>query len=242
MASNLGSADTTAPYLIAWNSALASNGSHTILAEARDAANNVSTTSVVVNVSNGGGPSSPFYVDFDGSDDYARVADADALSFGNGAADAPFTIETWIRPDSWPGKQQLVGKWGESAEPGLRVQAVCRVDGASRFDMRDHSANALVSVYTGNQSALAGALASRGGDLRRPRRGDRGERRHHLRRWRAGGGDAGQQCRLRGDGEHRRRRCSSGARAAASSMYNGGLDDLRLWNVARARLARSRRR
>ncbi len=45
----LGAEDTTAPYSISWNSATATNGTHTLTAVARDAAGN-STTSAAVNV------------------------------------------------------------------------------------------------------------------------------------------------------------------------------------------------
>src|SRR5205085_1293614 len=52
---NLGAEATTAPYSIAWNTATAANGSHTLTAVARDAAGNVKTsTPVNVVVSNGG--------------------------------------------------------------------------------------------------------------------------------------------------------------------------------------------
>ncbi len=52
----LGSADTTSPYSIAWNTATASNGAHTLSARASDAAGNTGTaTTINVTVSNGGG-------------------------------------------------------------------------------------------------------------------------------------------------------------------------------------------
>jgi hypothetical protein len=52
----LGAEDTTAPYSISWNTATASNGSHTLTAVARDAAGNKSTASPVsVTISNGTG-------------------------------------------------------------------------------------------------------------------------------------------------------------------------------------------
>lgn len=51
--SNLGSEDTTSPYNTSWNTASTTNGSHTLLAVARDAAGNVSTsTPVAITVSN----------------------------------------------------------------------------------------------------------------------------------------------------------------------------------------------
>ena len=50
---NLGSEDTTSPYSISWNTTTASNGTHTITAAARDAANNTTTSSAVsITVSN----------------------------------------------------------------------------------------------------------------------------------------------------------------------------------------------
>ncbi len=50
---NLGSEDTSSPYAVSWNTATASNGSHTLTAIARDAAGNTTTSSsVVVTVAN----------------------------------------------------------------------------------------------------------------------------------------------------------------------------------------------
>ena len=112
---NLGPADTTAPYTVQWDSTAVADGTHTIAADALAVDGAVQSTSVVVTVLNGTSPNqNPHYLDFDGSNDYARVSDADALSFGNGAADTPLTLEMWIRPDSMSVQQQLVGKWGES--------------------------------------------------------------------------------------------------------------------------------
>jgi hypothetical protein len=45
----LGAEDTTAPYEVAWDSATAANGAHTLTAVARDAAGH-STTAAAVNV------------------------------------------------------------------------------------------------------------------------------------------------------------------------------------------------
>ncbi len=54
---NGGSEDTSAPYSVSWNTATASNGSHTITAVARDAAGNQTTSApVTVTVSNGPPP------------------------------------------------------------------------------------------------------------------------------------------------------------------------------------------
>ncbi len=50
---NLGSEDTSSPYSISWNTVLATNASHTLTAQARDAAGNTTTsTAVTVTVSN----------------------------------------------------------------------------------------------------------------------------------------------------------------------------------------------
>lgn len=51
-AANLGAEDTAAPYTISWNTTAASNGTHTLLARARDAAGNTSTASITVTVNN----------------------------------------------------------------------------------------------------------------------------------------------------------------------------------------------
>ena len=50
---NLGTQDTTAPYFILWNTSTASNGAHTLVALALDAAGNNATSIVVVTISNG---------------------------------------------------------------------------------------------------------------------------------------------------------------------------------------------
>jgi uncharacterized membrane protein len=52
---DLGSEDTSAPYSVTWNTASASNGSHSLTAVARDTSNNTTTSAPVsVTVSNGG--------------------------------------------------------------------------------------------------------------------------------------------------------------------------------------------
>ncbi|MEO5822544.1 MAG: LamG-like jellyroll fold domain-containing protein [Vicinamibacteraceae bacterium] len=228
---NLGSADTTAPYLISWNSTLVADGSHTILAEARDAANNLSTTSVVVTVNNST-PTSPFYLDFDGVDDYARVADADALSFGNGATDAPLTIEAWIRPDAMAAGQQLAGKWGETAGQGYEYKLYI-ASNVIRLDLKDASANAQASAFTNSVATLAGAW-------------------HHVAVTYdgRGGAAAANGIIIYIDGvavtlnrinsasyvamENGTAPLQIGREGPSWRLYNGGLDELRLWNVARS--------
>jgi hypothetical protein len=59
---NLGSAITSSPYTYLWNTTLASNGSHTIAAIARDPSGNSSTASISVTVSNTVSPTQDLWV------------------------------------------------------------------------------------------------------------------------------------------------------------------------------------
>ena len=132
---NLGAEDLSSPYSISWDTTTVANGTHTITVEARDAVGNVGTSSLVVTVSNGTVSSDPYYLNFDGVDDYVEVADSDSLSFGNGAADSPLTIELWFRPGSMSSKQNLLGKWrssGSTQEYRLYVAS-----GTIRLDLMD---------------------------------------------------------------------------------------------------------
>ena len=53
-----------------------------------------------------------FSFNFDGSNDYLEIADNDALSFGDGSSDSPFSISAWINPvDST--QFQILGKLTE---------------------------------------------------------------------------------------------------------------------------------
>ena len=225
----LGAADTTAPYSVSWNTTTAADGAHTLTAEARDAANNLATATVNVLVQNTPVSSSPHYVDFDGADDYVSVADAPPLSFGTGGADLPLTIEMWMRTDAI-GKHQLIGKWGESTNQEYRVQIA---QGTIRVDLRDQSANAMASVFTnGLPAGMVGAW-------------------HHL----AvvydgrGGATAANGITVYIDGlPFSVTRINSAAYVAMENLaapveiaregpswnqYNGALDEIRLWNVAR---------
>ncbi len=56
---NLGAEATSAPYSASWNSAAASNGTHTISARARDAAGNAATATISVTSSNAASPAGP---------------------------------------------------------------------------------------------------------------------------------------------------------------------------------------
>ena len=150
---NLGVADATAPYSISWNTIATLDGPHTITAESRDAANNVASASVEIYVSNSPVASTPFHVRLDGIDDYVQVADSDSLSFGNGRADTPFTIEAWIGPASMAGKQTLISKSldGPNQEYKLYIAS-----STIRLDLRDSTTLATMSAYTVKQGALAG--------------------------------------------------------------------------------------
>jgi phosphatidylserine/phosphatidylglycerophosphate/cardiolipin synthase-like enzyme len=56
---NVGAADATAPYSASWDTTTVQNGTYTLTAEARDAANNSATSSVTVTVSNTAPPPPP---------------------------------------------------------------------------------------------------------------------------------------------------------------------------------------
>lgn len=228
---NLGSADTSAPYGISWNTTTASEGSHTLTAEARDAANNVTTSSsVVVVVDNQPDTSSPFYLDLDGVNDALQATDANALSFGNGAADTALTLEAWIRPDVMNRQQQLIGKWTLGANTEYRLYIAANI---IRLDLRDASANAQVSVYTTNsQAALVGAW-------------------HHVAATYdgRGGATAADGVTIYIDGvslpltrvnnaayvamENTPADLQFGRETNGDKQYDGGLDEVRMWNVAR---------
>ncbi len=78
----------------------------------------------------------------------------------------------------------------------------------------------------------AGGLAPPRRDLRRAGRVDCGRWHCLLRRWAGRASGAREQPRLRRDGE-RARALQIGRESGGVSQYGGGLDELRLWNVAR---------
>ena len=150
---NLGAEDLTSPYSITWDSTSVVDGPYTLTAHARDDANNIRVATLAINVQNTTPVSSAYFVSFDGANDHMTVPDANSLSFGNGAADTPLTFELWFRPTTMTGKQNLVSKWLDGSNLEYRLYTS---SGLIRFDMRDSSAQATVSVYTGNQSSLIG--------------------------------------------------------------------------------------
>ena len=175
--------------------------------------------------------SAPNYISLDGIDDYVNVADANSLSFGNGTSDTPLSMEMWFRPNAM-GRAQLLGKWGETANQEYRLQVVS--GGSFRFDIRDNSANATTSVFTQNSySSLVGAW-------------------HHIAVTYDGRGGAGS---VNGitmyiDGlpvalvrvnnaayvamENGTDPVQIGREGPFWNQFNGGLDDIRLWNVVRS--------
>jgi hypothetical protein len=225
---DLGVPDDTAPYAVAWDTTAVADGPYTITAEARDAVGNVATASLGVTVRNHTVVTeSPHYLEFDGVDDYAVVADTAALSFGTGTADRPLTMEMWLRPDAMV-RHQLVGKWdGTQAEYKLHIAS-----GVIRLDLRDASAATTVSAFTGNLSALIGSW-------------------HHLAVTYdgRGGATAANGITLYVDGvavaltrlnsatyvamEDLTAPLQIGREGPSWKQYDGGLDEVRLWSVAR---------
>lgn len=228
----LGGEVLTPPYSIVWDSLTVANGTHTITAEARDASGNVGSTTLVVTVSNGVVVSDPYYLTFDGIDDYVDVTDGDALSFGNGVADTPLTFEAWVRPTSLMTKQNLLSKWGSSNS--RREYKLYIAAGTIRLDMMDSVRQATVSAYsTGSLAALAGGW-------------------HHLAVTYdgRGGSAAANGITIYVDGvavpvtrvnngayvamSNTPSALEIGREGATSKQYQGGLDEIRQWRVARS--------
>ncbi len=221
----LGAAVLSAPYTLVWDSTSVADGAHTLTAEARDAVNHVTTATVVVLVQNTPVPNAPHYVAFDGVNDYVHVADAPALSFGNGTADTPLTIEAWVRPETVAGRQPIVGKSGE-----YRLMFFY---GTIFVQLRDNStgarvivtANANLSSWVGSWHHVAvtydgrgGAAASRGVSI-------------YL--------DGAAVPVFRDDVaeyvamEDHANPIEIGRDSELGDQYAGALDELRLWNVVR---------
>ena len=228
---DLGSEDTTFPYSVAWDLAGVAEGAHSIAAVARDAANNSATALASVTVSSAQPPSTPWYLEFDGSNDFLQTGDADDLTFGNGVSDAALTFEFWFRPGAVTGpRQSLLAKWAEPTGGEYRLYL-----GAStlRLDLRDNSSNAIVSAL------VSGTLASLQGTW------------HHVAVTYdgRGGANAANGIAFYIDGvavavtrqnnpayvamENWTRPLEIGREGPNYKQYLGGLDDLRIWNVLR---------
>ena len=222
----VGAPDTVAPYAAQWDTTAFSDGAHTISVEGRDAANNLGSSSVIVLVQNTPASLTPHYVAFDGANDYVRVADAPALSFGTGTTDTPMTIEVWVRPDSVSGPHEIVGKAGE--------YHLLFLHGALLLQLRDNSSGARTFVTASvNVGSWVGSW-------------------HHIAVTYdgRGGATASQGVTIYLDGvaapvgrednpayvamENRSSPLDIGRDNEADGFaYSGGLDELRLWNVVR---------
>ena len=157
-----------------------------------------------------------------------QVADADGLSFSSGGVDMPLTFEIWFRPAAM-GKQQLLGKWGNSANAEYKLHTS---SGVIRLDLLDSSAQAAVSAYTGSQVSLIGSW-------------------HHLAVTYdgRGGASAANGITIYIDGmavpvtrvnnptyvamENLTAPLQIGRESTNWKQFAGALDELRLWNVAR---------
>ena len=223
----LGAPDTSAPYTIAWTSTTVTDGAHTLMAEARDAVNHVSTATVVVVVQNAPVATAPHFVAFNGINDYVRVADAPALSFGTGTTDTPMTIEAWVRPQSVSGVHEIVGKAGEYHLMFLRGTLALQLRDDSTGARTFITASSNVSSWVGGWHHIAVTYDGRGGAT------------------------ASQGVTMYLDGvavpvgredhpayvamENRPTPLDIGRDNENDGLaYAGGLDELRLWNVVRA--------
>jgi chitodextrinase len=225
----LGAPVTAAPYQVSWNTTLVADGVHTITAQGRDLSNNTATATMTVTVRNTPVSTAPHYLELDGVDDYLEVGDAPGLSFGNGTADTPLTIETWFRPDAM-GRHQLLGKWGETTNQEYQLQIV---SGFLRFDLRDNSTQGSATVFT--VSSFNGLIGSW----------------HHLAVTYDGRGGStaanGITVYVDGVAVSLNRETSAtyvamenlaaplviGREGPSWKQYDGGLDEIRLWNIAR---------
>jgi hypothetical protein len=227
----IGTADITSPYGVTWNSTTVEDGTHTLSIVGRDTSNNTASASVVVTVSNQPPTNVPHFVDLDGVDDFVQVADAPNLSFGTGTTDSAFTIEMRIRADNVNAKRQLIGKWGEGTNQEYRVYFAA---GTLRVDLRDQSSGGLASVFTSllNLSTLLGSW-------------------HHVAVTYdgRGGATAADGIAIYVDGalqgvfrindaayvamENGTAPLEMGREGPQWNMYDGGMDDVRIWNVAR---------
>ena len=117
------------------------------------AANNVGTASVGRHRVADPAASTPHYVELDGVDDYVRVADQQRVELRQRhhrfAADLRALVPA-RRDDA----HQLLGKGFDNATLEYKLHIA---SGLIRLDLRDRSAGALVSVFTGSQAALVGA-------------------------------------------------------------------------------------
>jgi hypothetical protein len=201
-----------------------------VTAAGRDAAGNVGTYSIQVNVSNGVVTGTPYYLDLNGVNQYLEVSDSDRLSFGNGSADAPLTFELWFRPDTMSAKQNLLSRYPGGANQEYRLSIASN---SIRLDLYDSSAQATVSAYaSASQASLAGGW-------------------HHLAVTYdgRGGATAANGITIYVDGvavaltrnnnaayvamENRAIPLQIGRESTNWRQYDGGLDEIRIWGLVR---------
>jgi hypothetical protein len=93
----LGSEDTLSPYSTSWDTATASNGSHTLTAVARDASGNSTiSTSVVVTVSNTTGPTLLGNQTIQATNDNNGSGNAEAFSYTASSTGAAVSISFYV--------------------------------------------------------------------------------------------------------------------------------------------------
>ena len=167
-------------------------------------------------------------------DDYARVADVAALSFGNGTADTPLTMEMWIRPDQVTGRHQLLNKSGADRVAIIYSTLVVDLfDESTGGRAEALSSGVDLSAWVGGWHHLAVTYDGRGGATAAngitvyldgaP-----------LPLWRSTSNYVAM--------ENRTAVLAIGQESAQWDQYDGALDELRLWNVVRtpAELAATR--
>ncbi len=123
----LGAEVLVPPYVRSWDTTTVADGAHTLTAEARDAANNLGTSSVVVTVRNTPVTSVSYYVELNGINDYLSRAGCRQPEFrqrrGRHAADHRNLVPARHHgPQAEPG-QQMVGGRGPGVPPLYRAGA-----------------------------------------------------------------------------------------------------------------------
>jgi len=95
-----------------------------------------------------------YSVDFDGVDDYAAIADANDLSFGNGSTDSAFSISAWVKMDDAT-KFRIFSKQTNSAN----IEYIFCVDGLDRLavNLYDGAASNYRGVYSSSIQSYEGS-------------------------------------------------------------------------------------
>ncbi|MBI4833330.1 MAG: DUF2341 domain-containing protein [Planctomycetes bacterium] len=102
------------------------------------------------NGNNGTLTNSPIWVDgkfgnalsFDGANDYVSVSDNNALTFGNGTTDSPFSIELWVYPNSASGAVIAKATASNAGE-----YYITTAGGNLYFRLVDNSASGYIGIY-----------------------------------------------------------------------------------------------